>query len=69
MWNRWETDRNENTIKELTEDGQAYEHNKMFEERCGNKHETITVVSLLFINLVIRYHSLELRIFLSSRNK
>ena len=68
MWNRWETDRNENTIKELTEDGQACKHNTMFEERCGNKHETITVVSLLFINIVIRYHSLELRIFLSSRN-
>ena len=32
MWNQQETDRNENTIKELTEDGQACKHNKMFEE-------------------------------------
>ena len=40
-------------VEEMTEDGQKYEHNKMFEERCGIKCETITVVSLLFINLVI----------------
>ena len=71
--NRGKTDRNENTIKEstedrqeykqveeLTEDGQKCEHNKMFEERCGIKHETITVVSLLFINIVIHCHSLAL---------
>ena len=44
----------------MTEDGQKYEHNKMFEERCGIKHETITMVSLLFINLVIRCHCLAL---------
>ena len=48
-------------VEEMTEDGQKYEHNKMFEERCGIKHETITVVSLLFINLVINCHCLELR--------
>ena len=47
-------------VEELTEDGHKYEHNKMFEERCGIKHETITVVSLLFINLVIHCHSLAL---------
>ena len=47
--------------KELTEDGQKYEHNQMFEERCGIKHETITVVSLLFIYLVINCHRLALR--------
>ena len=34
----------------------------MFKEQCGNKHETITVVSLLFIKLVIRCHRLALRI-------
>ena len=39
----------------------------MFEERCRNKHETITVVSLLFINLVIHCRRLELRIFMSSQ--
>ena len=39
--------------EEMMEDGQIYEHNKMFEERCGIKRETITVVSLLFINLVL----------------
>ena len=48
-------------VEEMTEDGQKYEHNKMFEERCGIKRETITVVSLLFINLAIRCHCLELR--------
>ena len=47
--------------KELTEDGQKYEHNKMFEERCGIKRETITMVSLLFTNLVIYRHCLALR--------
>ena len=51
-----------NTIKETTEDGQEYERNKMLEERCGNKHETITVVLLLFINLLIHCHRLALRI-------
>ena len=30
----------------------------MFKERCGIKHETITVVSLLFMNLVIHCHYL-----------
>ena len=55
-------------MKEPTEDGQACKHNKMFEERCGNKHETIIVVALLFINLVIHCHRLALRIFMSSRN-
>ena len=55
-------DKNTNTIKEPTEDGQEYEHNKMFKEQCANKHETITVVSLLFINLVIRCHFLALHI-------
>ena len=60
-------DRNENKIKEPTEDGQACEHNKTFEERCGNKHETITVVSILFINVVINFHCLALRIFMSSQ--
>ena len=45
----------------MTEDEQNYEHNKMFEERCGIKRETITVVSLLFINIVIHCHSLALR--------
>ena len=45
----------------MTEDGQKYEHNKMFEEQCGIKRETITVVSLLFINLVIHCNRLELR--------
>ena len=49
-------------VEELTEDIQKYEHNKMFEERCGIKRETITVVSLLFINLVIHCHLLALRI-------
>ena len=48
------------TIKEPTEEGQEYERNKMFEERCGNKHETIAVVSLLFINLVIHCDRLAL---------
>ena len=59
-------DRNENTIKLSTEDGQVCEHNKLFEEQCGNNHETITVVSLLFINLVIHFHSLALRIYVFS---
>ena len=60
-----------NTIKEPTEDGQEYEHNKMFEERRGNNHETITVVSLLFINLVINFDRLALRIcvFSTLKNK
>ena len=48
-------------VEEMTEDGQKYEHNKRFEERCGIKHEAITVVSLLFINLVIHCHRLALR--------
>ena len=53
------------------EDRQKYEHNKMFKERCGIKHETITVVSLLFINLVIHCHRLALRnfFFLALLNK
>ena len=34
----------------------------MFEEQCGVKRETITVVSLLFVNLVIHCHRLALRI-------
>ena len=72
-------DSNENTVKEstedgqvyghveeMTEDGQKYEHKKMFEERCGIKHEAITVVSLLFINLVIHCHRLALRNFFFS---
>ena len=33
----------------------------MFEERCGIKRETITMVSLLLINLVIHCHRLALR--------
>ena len=45
----------------MMEYGQKHEHNKMFEERCGIKRETITVVSLLFINLVINCHCLALR--------
>ena len=45
----------------MMEDGQKYEHNKMFEEQCGIKRENITVVSLLFINLVIHCHRLALR--------
>ena len=28
-------------VEEMTEDGQKYEHNKMFEERCGIRRETI----------------------------
>ena len=48
-------------VDEMTEYRQKYEHNKMSEERCGIKHETITVVSLLFINLVIHFHRLALR--------
>ena len=73
MRNRRKTDGNENTVKkstedgqeykqveELTEYGQKYEHSKMFEERCGIKQETITMVSLLFINLVINCHRLAL---------
>ena len=72
-------DRNTNTIKELTEDGQKYEqdkelmderqkyeHNKIFKEQCGIKRETITVVSLLFINLVIHCHRLALHIYVFS---
>ena len=49
------------TKKESTEDRQKYEHNKTFEERCGIKRETITVVSLLFIILLIHCHFLALR--------
>ena len=43
----------------------------MFEERRGNEHETITVVSLLFINLVIHCHHLALRmnVFSTLTNK
>ena len=48
-------------VEKMTEDGHKYEHNKMFEDRCGIKRETITVVSLLFINLVIHCHCLALR--------
>ena len=48
-------------IEEMTEEGQKYKHNKMFEERCGIKRETITVVSLLFINILIHCHRLALR--------
>ena len=48
-------------VEQMTEDGQKYKHNKMFEERCGIKRETITVVSILFINLVIHCHLLALR--------
>ena len=48
-------------VEEMTEDGHKYEHNKMFEEKCGIKHETITVVSLLLINIVINCHRLALR--------
>ena len=43
-------------VEEMTEDGQKYKHNKTFEERCGIKRETITVISLLFINIVIHCH-------------
>ena len=62
-------DRHEKTIKKPTEDGQACKQNKMFEEQCGNKHETIIVVSLLFIKIVIHYHCLALRVFMSSQNQ
>ena len=48
-------------VEQMTEDGQKYEHNKMIEERCGIKCETITMVLLLFINLVIHFHRLALR--------
>ena len=50
------------------EDEQACEQNKKLKEQCGNKHKTITVVSLLFINLVIHCHRLALRIFMSSQH-
>ena len=53
-------------VEQMTEDGQKYERNKMFKERCGIKRETITVVSLLFINLVIHCHRLALRNFVFS---
>ena len=53
-------------VEEMTEYGQKYEHNKMFEERCGIKRETTTVVSLLFINIVIYFHCLALRSFVFS---
>ena len=33
MWNQQKTDRNENTIKEPTEDGQEYKHNKRTDGR------------------------------------
>ena len=48
-------------VEQMTEDKQKYEHNKLFEERCGIKRETITMVSLLLINLVIHCHRLALR--------
>ena len=48
-------------VEQMTEDGKKYEHNKMFEEKCGIKRETITVVSLLLINLLIHSHRLALR--------
>ena len=48
-------------VEEMTEDGQKYEHNKIFEDRYGIKRETITMVSLLFINLEIHCHCLALR--------
>ena len=38
----------------------------MFEERCGIKHDTITVVSLLFINIVIHCHRLAILNFVFS---
>ena len=43
----------------------------MFEERCVIKRETITVVSLLLINLVIHCHCVALRncVFLTLINK
>ena len=53
-------------VEEMTEDGQKYEHNKIFQEQCGIKHETITVVSLLFINLVIHCNRLALRNYVFS---
>ena len=31
-------------VEEMTEDGRKYEHTKIFEERCGIKRETITMV-------------------------
>ena len=55
-------------VEEMTDDRQKYKHNKMFEERCGIKRETITVVSLLFINLVIHCHRLALRNCVFSTN-
>ena len=67
MWNQLDMDRNENTIKEPKEYGEACKHNEMFEERRGNKNDTITMVSLLSINLVIHCHCLVLRIFMSSQ--
>ena len=67
MWNQRETYRDANKIKEPTGDGQAYEHNVMFEERRDNKHENITVVSLLFINLVIHCHRLALHLMSSQQ--
>ena len=33
MWNLRKTDRNDNTIKEPTEDGQEYEHDKRTDGR------------------------------------
>ena len=48
-------------VEEITENGQKYEHNKMSEEQCGIKRETTTVVSLLFIKIVIHCHCLALR--------
>ena len=49
-------------------DGQASEEYIMFKERRGNEHEAITVVSLLFVNLVIHFHHLALRILMSSQH-
>ena len=84
MRNRRKTDGNENTVTESTEDGQVYEHgeeltedgqksehNKTFKEQCGIKRETITMVSLLFINLVIHCHCLALHncVFSTLTNK
>ena len=55
-------------VGEMTEDRQKYEHNKIFKERCGIKHETINVVSLLFNNLLIHCNCLALRVFMSSQH-
>ena len=50
-------------VEELTEDGQKYEHNKLFKEQCGIEHETITVVSLLlcsYLEVTYSYRSIRL---------